>query len=149
MVDVRKFFSRAQRPDDVSKWTAQHVWSWLQERAFASMLSPDDWRLVDGDVLLGLNQTNVEVLVDDQQAGGDRQKKMLVATLSAAVAALQRDHGVFLAFIMSFATASRASAYYAIVSLLCRTSSAGISRGGWCGPGEFRCCSGRCELRQP
>jgi hypothetical protein len=146
MVDVRKFFSRAQRPDDVSNWTAQHVWSWLVEQEFALVLNQADWHRVSGFVLLGLNQTNVEVLVDDRRAGGERQKKMLVATLSAAVAALQRDHGVFLAFIMSFATASRASAYYAIVSLLCRTSSAGISRGGWCGPGEFRCCSGRCDL---
>jgi hypothetical protein len=129
----------------VSKWTAQQVWSWLVEQGFASELKQEDWRRVSGLVLMGLNQANVEVLVDDQRAGGEHQKKILIAALSAAVSAVQRDHGVFLAFSMTIATASRAYAYFSNVSLLCRTSSAGISRGGWCRPGEFRCCSGRCE----
>jgi hypothetical protein len=43
----------------VSKWTEQHVWSWLQEQPFASELKQADWRYVNGLRLVGLTRNTL------------------------------------------------------------------------------------------
>jgi hypothetical protein len=94
MVDMGKFFSRAQRPEDVSKWRAQHVWSWLQGQPFASVLRPVDWRYVNGTSLLGMNQDILPASVRGNDA--------LVTALLGAVNSLRLGMGVSLFSALPF-----------------------------------------------
>jgi hypothetical protein len=93
MVDVRKFFSRAQRPDDVSNWTAQHVWSWLVEQGFASVLNQEDWHRVSGFVLLGLSRDDLAAYVNVGLA--DSAKDTVIRQLFAALSTLNKKWEMF------------------------------------------------------
>jgi hypothetical protein len=150
------FFSRTQRPDDVSKWTAQHVWSWLHEQQFPDdVFEEDAWADVDGEELLGLMEAALEHKV--KQGVSANEKLKVVDRLFAKIRTLNKKWEMFGApflsttwaralFFVCEAAQSSALMRVGMLCLLCSDPSAGISRGDWCGPGEFRCCSGRCDL---
>jgi hypothetical protein len=94
MVDMGKFFSKTQRPVDVSKWTAQHVWSWLEEQGFASVLNQEDWRRVSGFVLLGLSRDDLAAAYVNVGLA-DSVKDTVIRQLFAALSTLNKKWEMF------------------------------------------------------